>query len=236
MNASTFHQLISEKGNICISMFIATHRLSRERMQNATLVTKAIQKAKQILVQNNIQEDVREALQTKLALIAKNIDYIRLQEVLAIFVSENLSVVDSYPVKLKENVIVGKRFALKEIYYLAQYSQPYYLLALSKKRVPLFRCEGRLLHEIRNDDFPKVFSDDYEYAYPSLGNSTGPAIKNIEGDKSIVEEGRQIDFLKKIDKSVNKYLTDKGRLMLPEWMKSWPILNTPRIMLRTLSV
>jgi hypothetical protein len=183
-------------------------------MQNPTLVFKAIQKVKQILTQTNVPKDMREALQLKLEQIEKQIDYIRLQEVLAIFVSQNISIVDSFPVKLKEKIAVGKRFALKEIYYLAQHSQPYYLLALSKKRVPLYRCEGRLLHEIRNNDFPKVYTNEYEYAYPSLGSSTGPGIKNVEGDKSVVEEGRQIDFLKQVDKGVGKYLKDNMQLIV----------------------
>jgi hypothetical protein len=80
--------------------------------------------------------------------------------------------------------------------------------------VPLYRCEGKILHEIRNSDFPRVYTDEYEYARPSLGSSYGPAIKNIEGDKSIVAEARQIDFIRQVDHTIGKYLKDGVPLII----------------------
>ena len=71
---------------------------------------------------------------------------------------------------------------------------------------PCIAAEGRHLQEIRNSDFPTYYKDEYEYAYPSLGSSTGPGMKNVEGDKSIVAEGRQITFLKHVDRTLQKYL------------------------------
>ena len=205
MSTSDLQQLASEKGKICISILLPTDRHTRERQQNPIIVLKAIQKAKALLDSVGAEEEI-ELLRSKLDAIEKQIDYLRLQEGLGIFVSQNISNVFLFPISVKEKIIVETKFALHDLYYLQQFIQPYYLLAISKKRVPLYRCEGRHLQEIRNDDFPKYYKDDYEYAYPSLGSSMGPGLKNVEGDKSIVAEGRQITFIKQVDRTLQKYL------------------------------
>ena len=202
---SDLQQLASEKGTMCISILLPTDRHTRERQQNPTIVLKAIQKAKALVDSSGTEEEI-EFLRSKLDAIEKQIDYLRLQEGLGIFVSQNISKVFLFPIRVKEKIIVETKFTLHDLYYLYQFIQPYYLLAISKKRVPLYRGEGRDLQEIRNEDFPTFYKDEYEYAYPSLGSSIGPGLKNVEGDKSIVAEGRQITFLKHVDQSLQKYL------------------------------
>ncbi len=214
MSISDLQQLASEKGKICISILLPTDRHTRERQQNPTIVLKAIQKAKALVDSSGAEKETITMLVSKLAAIEKQIDYLRLQEGLGIFISENVSSAIPFPITVKEKIIVEKKFALHDLFYLAQFIQPYYLLAISKKRVPLYRGEGRHLQEIRNDDFPTYYKDDYEYAYPSLGSSTGPGLKNVEGDKSIVAEGRQITFIKQVDRTLQKYLKSSMPLIV----------------------
>ena len=214
---SDLQQLASEKGKICISILLPTDRHTRERQQNPTIVLKAIQKAKVLVDSSGAEKETITMLVSKLAALEKQIDYLRLQEGLGIFVSENVSRVFLFPISVKEKIIVEKKFALHDLYYLAQFIQPYYLLAISKKRVPLYRCEGRHLEEIRNSDFPTYYKEEYEYAYPSLGSSIGPGLKNVEGDKSIVAEGRQITFLKHVDQSLQSSLLS---ILLYSWSEA----------------
>ncbi len=206
MSISDLQQLASEKGKVCISILIPTYRYSRERQQNPTLVLKAIQKAKALVDSSGAEEEEIDLLRSKLDAIEKQIDFLRLQEGLGIFISQNISKVFLFPISVEEKIIVETKFALHDLYYLHQFIQPYYLVALSKKRVPLYRCEGRHLQEIRNSDFPAYYKEEYEYAYPSLGSSTGPGLKSVEGDKSIVAEERQVTFLKHIDRTLQKYI------------------------------
>src|SRR5688572_1619779 len=166
MSMSDLQQLASEKGKICISIILPTDRHTRERQQNPTIVLKAIQKAKVLVDSSGAEKETITMLVSNLAAIEKHIDYLRLQEGLGIFVSENVSRVFLFPINVKEKIIVEKKFALHDLYYLAQFIQPYYLLAISKKRVPLYRGEGRHLVEIRNSDFPAYYKEEYEYAYP----------------------------------------------------------------------
>lgn len=214
MSTSDIQQLLFEKETPCISILIPTYRYANDRKQNHTTILKAIRKAKELLTHSQSNQEIMELLRSKLEAIEKQLDYIRLQEGLGIFVSQNISRILLFPIPVKEKIVLSNRFALHDLYYLSQLLQPYYLLALSKKRVPLFRCEGRHLQEIRNDDFPKQYSEEYEYAYPSLGSSTGPGIKNVEGEKSIVAEGRQIDFIRQVDHGMEKYLKNNTPLLI----------------------
>ncbi len=206
MNTSDINQMLAEKRGPCVSIVVATHRYRRERMQDPQLVTKAVQKAKQLLDNSAWPKDDIQKIVQRLDAVTEKIDYLRLQEGLALFASPNLSKLFLLPIAVKEKVMLGKNFEVRDLFYYNQFLIPYYLLAVSKKRVPLFRGEGSNLHEIQNDDFPKQYEDEYEHVRPSLGKLPSPGLKSFEGDKSIVEETRHVAFLKQVDEAINKYI------------------------------
>ncbi|WP_276370925.1 hypothetical protein [Chryseolinea sp. H1M3-3] len=206
MNLSDIKQLLTEKGNPCITITVPTHRYSRERMQDPIAVRKAIDHAKDLLNNSAWPKQVGMQLQEKLDTLSEKIDYLRLQEGMAIFVSPNVSRILLLPFEVKEKVMLGKNFEIRDLFYFAQFLKPYYLLAVSKKRVPLFKCQGWDLQEIRNDDFPKQYSEEYEYARPSITNDSSSGLKSYERDKSILQETRQIAFIKQVDEAIDKYI------------------------------
>ena len=206
MNTSDINQMLAERGSLCVSIVVPTHRYRRERMQDPQLIHKAVQKAKQLLDNSAWpKEDIQKIVQQLDAVIEK-IDYLRLQEGLALFVSPNLSKLFLLPFAVKEKIMLGKNFEVRDLFYYNQFLMPYYLLAVSKKRIPLYRGEGSNLHEIRNNDFPKQYEDEYEYVRPSLGKLPSPGLKSFDGDKSIVQETRHIAFLKQVDEAMDKYV------------------------------
>ena len=72
---------------------------------------------------------------------------------------------------------------------------------------------GNDLQEIINNDFPKQYTEEYEYARPSIASSSG-ALKDFERDKSILQETGQISFLKQADETLNKYMKDDMALFV----------------------
>ncbi len=206
MNPSDIEQLLAEKGNPCISIIVPTHRYSRERMQDPIATRKAIDQAKDLLNNSAWPKRIGQQLQEKLDSILEKIDYLRLQEGIAIFISPNISKIFLLPFEVKEKVMLGKNFEIRDLFYFAQFLKPYYLLAVSKKRIPLFKCQGWDLQEIRNDDFPKQYSEEYEYAKPSITNDSSSGLKSYEKDKSILQETRQIAFIKQVDEAIDKYI------------------------------
>lgn len=205
MNTSDVDMMLAEKGNPCISIIIATARLTRERMQNPELIERAILRAKQLLTNSAWPKEKIVALNTKLDAMRDRIGYIRFQEGLAIFISPNVFKIDLLPFPVKEKVMLGRNFEVRDLIYFSQFLNPYYLLTVSKKRTRLFKGRGRDLQEIINSDFPKQYIEEYEYARPSIGSSSG-TLKDFERDKSILQEARQRSFLKQADDTLKKYL------------------------------
>ena len=206
MNIFDIDLMRAEKGNPCISIVIPTLRYTRDRMQNPKLIEKAILRARKLLTNSAWPTDKISQLESKLSSIPERIDYIRLQEGLAIFVSPNIFEIHLLPFHVKERVMLGKTFEIRDLVYFSQYLKPYYLLTISKNRVRLFKGAGRDLHEIINNDFPKHYTEEYEYARPSIGTSFSPRLKEFERDKSIVKKTRMIAFFRQADETLNRYL------------------------------
>jgi hypothetical protein len=114
---------------------------------------------------------------------------------------------------VKEKIILGRNFEIRDLIYFTQFLKPYYLLTTSKKKVRLFKGSGNDLQEIINNDFPKQYKEEYEYARPSIASSSG-VLKDFERDKSILQEIRQMSFLKQADDTLNKYLKDDTALFV----------------------
>lgn len=214
MNTPDIDLMQTEKGSPCLSIVIPTHRHSRDRMQNPTLIEHAMQKAKGLLSNGAWPKDKTAQLEAKLDSIFKQIELIRLQEGLAIFISPNVSKIYHLPFMVKEKVMLGNTFEVRDLVYFNQFLTPYYLLAISKKRLRLFKGSGRDLQEVTNSDFPKLYKDDYEYAPPSIGSSSSGSLKGFERDKSILQETRIKAFFTQADKTLNKYLKDNLPLFL----------------------
>lgn len=213
MNTSDIDMMLAEKGNPCISIVIPTARFTRERMQNPELIERALLRAKQLLTNSAWPTDKIMALNAKLDSMLDKIGYIRFQEGLAIFISPNVFKITLLPFPVKEKVILGKTFEIRDLIYFGQFLKPYYLLTISKKRVRLFKGSGHDLQEIINNDFPKQYIEEYEYARPSIGSSSS-ALKDFERDKSILQETRQKSFFKQADDTLIKYIREDTPLFV----------------------
>ncbi len=109
--------------------------------------------------------------------------------------------------------MLGRNFEVRDLFYFTQFLKSYYLLTISRKRARLFKGSGNDLQEIINNDFPKQYTEEYEYARPSIASSSS-ALKDFERDKSILQETRQIAFLKQADHTLSKYLKDDTNLFV----------------------
>jgi hypothetical protein len=208
MYTSDIDLMLAEKGNPCLSIVIPTNRYSQGRMQNSQLIEKAVQRAKKLLANGAWPKDNIRQLETKLNVILERIDEIRLLEGLAIFISPHISKIYLLPFAVKDKVMLSKHFEIRDILYFSQFLKLYYLLAISKKRVRLFKGSGQDLQEIKNNDFPKQYQEEYEYDRPSIGSSSSTSLKGFERDKSMVQETRMESFFKQADETLIKYLKE----------------------------
>ena len=206
MKISDVYQMLAQKGNLCVSIVIPTHRFIRERNYDRKAIRDNLLKAKDLLKHSAWDKEKIQQLNVRLDQALDKIDYLRLQEGLVILISPEVSRIFLLPVRVKEKIIISKTFEIRDLLYYAQFLKTYYMLTVSKKKIRLLKGEGQDLQEITNNDFPRTYVEEYEYARPSLGSSSGNGLKDFERDKSILQHIRQNSFLKKADDAVDKYL------------------------------
>lgn len=206
MNIADREQILAQRGNLCVTIIIPTHGHNVQRIQNQKTIEKTFLKVKEQLLAANWPKQSKDRVSDRLDAILGTIDYLRLQDGLAIFVSPKISQFFLLPFRVSEKIAIDDNFEIRDLFYYQQFLKPYCLLALSKKKIRLFRCEGKDVKEVINNDFPRPYIEEYEYAKPSIASSSSQGLKSSERDKSILKESREMAFLLQADKVLDSYL------------------------------
>jgi hypothetical protein len=204
-----------EKGKICISIIVPTHRLSPERRVDKPEVERAIENARQFL-QSKYPEPYIKPLLKSLDELFNDIDFNHNSEGLGLYVSPNMKLAIHYPFAVEEKVMVGDNFELRDLLYKINYAHPYFVLLLTEKEVRLFGGRWNDLFEINDNNFPKEYQEEYIYNQPSRGTHDGgyAHVRNFEKDKSALEEIRFKDFFRHADELLNTYLLGDTPIIL----------------------
>jgi Bacterial archaeo-eukaryotic release factor family 3 len=207
--------MLQGKGKICISIIVPSHRLSPDRRVDKLEVERAIAKAKELIKYRYTESNTDPLLQSMDELY-KDIDFTHNADGLGLYVSPDIKLAVQYPFPVKEKVMVGDNFEVRDLLYKVNYSGPYFVLLLTEKGARFFEGEWSLLKEIKDKNFPKQYTEEYIYNPPSRSTSyAGHAhVKSFEKDKSILEEIRLKDFFRYTDELLNDYLVGNIPLVL----------------------
>jgi hypothetical protein len=207
--------LMHEKGGICVSIIVPTHRLSPERSVDKLQVEKAISKATEYLLFKYPKDEVSPILKSLDELFLE-MDFNHNCEGIGLFASMNLKKSIPFHFPVKERVIVTDTFEIRDILYQDYYADPYLLLLLDEKEAKLYKGKYNKVEEVKDDIFPYTYTEEYEYSKPSRGTSyVGHTyVKEFERDKSQLEEIRTEQFFGKIDKQLGKYLLNIKSLIV----------------------
>lgn len=215
MLSNDLQTLLEERSDVCISVIMPTHRLSPGRRTDPAELA-------------NIMENVKLGLQKKYdnATIAplllamddlyEQIDFIHNTAGIGIFVSAHVKKLVPFFFPVKERVTIAQSFDVRDLLYQSYYDTPYVVLQLSQKETRLFNGRLNALTEITDSHFPKKNDAEYEYSRHSRGNSnTGHSfVKEIEKDRSAIEEIRFKNFFRETDQVLNSYLSNKVPLIV----------------------
>jgi hypothetical protein len=215
METTFSNELRNNKTIPCISIIVPTHRTSPERTVDPLEIKKAVENAKKLLGAkyggNGVDTSKVLGLLDELTM---NIDYLHNSEGIGLFVSPSISQIVKFPFPVKERIIIGDSFEIRDVLYLENSMRSFYVLSITEKDLRLFRGNGEVLQEIHDKNFPVHIVEEYEYARPNIANSYGFGLKNTEKDKSIVEEERLIAEMKKADKKLGEYLKEDKPLLI----------------------
>ena len=203
--SSEIKEMVKEKGNTCISIVIPTHRLGQDRQGDSKEIQKAILAAKE-----SVSIQSRDSL-FGIEDLVEQIDFNRNKDGIGVFVSPHIKKLVKFPFPVSKKIIVNKLFHLHDLLYLENYSATYYLLDISKKENRLFRGAMDQLEEIRDENFPREITEEYEYNKPSPSSSSAgyAHVKGFEKDKTEVQQIRLKSVFHDLDKSLVKYLVTK---------------------------
>lgn len=208
--SSEIRDMVKEKGSTCVSIIVPTHRLGQDRQGDFKEVQRAILVAKQ----SGLKEE--EKILSGIDDLFEQIDFNRNKEAIGIFVSSHIKKLVKFPFPVTKKIIVNKLFHLHDLLYLENYSTPYYLVEISEKEIRLFRGLIDHLEEIKDEEFPKEITDDYEYSKPSQSSSNAgyTHVKGFEKDKSEVQHLRLKKIFRETDKCLVKYLATEDTPLL----------------------
>ncbi|MFZ9388516.1 MAG: hypothetical protein ACO25B_11615 [Chitinophagaceae bacterium] len=207
--------LQQEKGKVCVSVIVPTHRLSHERRVDLTETEKAVEQAKELLRYKFGENDIKPVVRN-LDELFKSVDFSRNQDGLGLYVSADTKMLVKFPFPVERKIMAGKQFELRDLLYKVNHQTPYLVLLITVKEVKLFLGQLDEVTEIRDGFFPAVFHDDYDYATPSRSSSQAgyTHVKNFERDKSVMIEKRMKDFFRETDDKLNRYLAEEIPLIL----------------------
>jgi len=208
LTKTELNKLISERTTPCVSIIAPTHRLSPGRMQDHETVSKQVEAAKQLLRKKFSGTPVLNEIYERIDSLSEQIDYVHPKDGIGIFVSPSHSKMVSFEFPVSNKVKAGDSFCLKDLLFNFENALNYYVIAISKKSVKLYKAGGEEFEEIKNKDFPLSYFDDYEYAKTSHGNSYGNTLKSYERDKSVLQDIRLKSFLRIADQLLEKYISN----------------------------
>ncbi|ELR71905.1 hypothetical protein C900_02144 [Fulvivirga imtechensis AK7] len=219
-NNNTMHHLmldpdlvskVTKDNGLCVTLQIPTRRDPSAWEENDLSLRLAVNEVTELIEKARAPEKLKKDLSNKVNVLYESVDPKQALDGMGMYVSAELSALLRFPFTVKKEVEVGKYFKFRNVFYLQQYTEPYKILLLSKKMIRLFSAVGNVLVEEKNEDFPLLYNEEYEYSRPALGNSYGYTMKSFEKDKSLMQSQRMNAFIRSADAQVQKYISGTGQ-------------------------
>ncbi|TND09625.1 MAG: hypothetical protein FD123_982 [Bacteroidetes bacterium] len=201
--------LLRENGNLCVSIIFPANPVASQRIKDKITLDKKLEEANSLIDAYAKKQKLEgvDKLKKKLRSLYEKIDFSQAKEGAGIYVSGKIGLLKYFDFPVKEKVIVGASFQVRDLLFQSGLSKEYYTLMLSMNGIHLFRCSVERFEEIKDGNFPKKFADTFEYEKPSRGNKKNNAVRNPEGDKSVKVQKRMETFFRSADHKLSAYLS-----------------------------
>lgn len=211
MTTYNVDDLLRNQNQPCISIIMPTDRINKKK--NYEVLKKSIQKAKSLLKSKSLPEDTTRELYDRIETIGTHIPE-ELYEGIGFYFSLDQHAIVTFPFEVKPHVAVDNSFCRRDLLFLKQFSTPYYVLNLSKKGVHLLKGVLNKLTEVKNEKFPFLYEDQFEYAPAAMTSSSSSSLKSYEKEKSQITEIRLRSVFREADASLKPLLMQETKLLL----------------------
>lgn len=154
-NRDELKRLAEMEDDVCISLYMPTHRFRSDWSQNTTRFKNLLRDARHQLKDQEYREStIDEILAEARQLLDRPGFWRGLSEGLAAFITAETSEFYRLPLPFDEVAIVEDRFHLKPLFPLIAANNQYYLLALSKNDVRLYQGTHQAISEVEAAEIP----------------------------------------------------------------------------------
>jgi hypothetical protein len=197
-------------GNLpAVSIIIPTYRTLPESRMNAIRAKDAVHKTSKRLVRE-LGEDKAVLLTAKLEGLHRQIDFEHPQDGIGMYIGEKAEMLVSFPFPVQEKIVVGESFEIRDLIFARNRTMSYWVLALSMKPTRLFQGHGEMLKEIKNDQWPVVYEEQFEF--PARQK---PGISEYSEEESRIQDERLKAFFRHVDHLLEPLLQkDRKALVL----------------------
>lgn len=159
-NRDELQRLAELQDDVCISLYMPTHRFRSDWSQNTTRFKNLIKDARDQLREQGYREtDIDQILEDARQLLDRPGFWRGLSEGLAAFITAEASEFYRLPLPFDEVAIVGDRFHLKPLFPLIAANNRFYLLALSQNDVRLYQGTHQAISEVEAAEIPSDIVD-----------------------------------------------------------------------------
>lgn len=199
---ATLKALRSATGNPAVSVFVKTHRTHPENEQDPIALKNQL-KVVEERVTAEYDKRTADDILSKIHEKTDELDHHYNLDTLAIFANENDVAVLRLPFDANERVIIGKRFATRDLMRDMSEAVHYYILTITSDNARLIEAvNNRLVKEIKGDSDRQSAMNELEFP---IHNTTLPTGSKADRTGSSDDHSYLKEFMNRVDKSVQQF-------------------------------
>ncbi len=208
--------LVQKRKDLCISIYMPTHRSGVESQQNQIRFKNLIREAEERLVASGMRiQDARNFLEKAHGLVNNVLFWRQQRDSLAFFLSSDLFLHYNLPVNTPDLVVVTDRFHLKPLLPVLSRDERFYLLTLSQNEVKLYEGNRLSIREVPLEGLPRGLNDALQVDEPEKqvrfrsGGTGGGSMMSGHGAEIEDTKDNLLRYFRQVDRIVKETLKDE---------------------------
>lgn len=199
---ATLKSLRQVRANPAVSIFVKTHRTHPDNEQDPIALKNQLKVAEERLSQE-FDKRTTDAVMAKIAEKTDELDNNYNLDTLAVFATADDAQVLRLPFDAKERVIIGEKFATRDLMRNISEAVRYYVLVITSQKARLIEgINDRLVKEIGNESVRQEQMS--ELTFP-VNNSTLPTGSKADRTGSSDDHAYLKEFMNRVDKSLQQF-------------------------------
>lgn len=210
--------LAKQEHDVCISIFLPTHKKGEEVQQDPIRLKNLLSEAKNQLEERKLPDQkIDELLKEPKDLLDKPLFWQHNDKGLALFISDDEFTYYRIPHSFKERVMVDDHFLITPLIPMISLDGTFCILKLSQKNIQLLKCTRASVEEIELEEAPASLEEFLKYdvnqdqlQHHSGQGANGQAIFHGQGGEKESATQEIINFFKQVENDVTSILRKRN--------------------------